>query len=91
MKFIWDEKKRKINLQKHGLDFIDAEKVLSGATFTFEDDRFPYYEQRFLSIGILKSAVVVIAFAEHNSEVRIISMRKATKNEKRIYFKGFSN
>ncbi|MBC8184802.1 BrnT family toxin [candidate division KSB1 bacterium] len=91
MKFIWDENKRKTNLQKHGLDFSNAQKVFSGITFTFEDDRFPYYEQRFIAIGMLNSKVVVIAFTERNDTVRIISMRKALKNEKRTYFRGFTN
>jgi len=54
MKFVWDEKKRKANLQKHGLDFIDAEKIFSGATFSCEDDRFPYNELRFIIIGLFK-------------------------------------
>ena len=91
MKFIWDEKKRKTNLQKHGLDFIDAEQVFSGVSFTFEDARFPYYEQRFITIGMLKNIVVVITFTEYNDVVRIIFMRKASKNEKKIYFNGFTN
>jgi len=91
MKFNWDESKRKIRLIKHGMDFVDAEVVFSGATFTFEDDRFPYGEQRLITVGMLSGVVVVIAHTEHNDHVRIISMRKATKNEQKIYFKGFTD
>ena len=91
MKFTWDEAKHKTNLVKHGLDFGDAEIVFSGATFTFEDDRFDYSEQRFITIGMLYSKVVVIAHTERNDVIRIISMRKATKHEQKIYFKGFTN
>lgn len=91
MKFTWDETKRKINLIKHGIDFVDAEAVFSGATFTFEDDRFSYGEQRFITVGMLIDTVVVIAHTEREEEVRIISMRKATKNEQKIYFKGFAD
>ena len=91
MKFTWNEAKRKTNLAKHGLDFADVEIVFSGATFTFEDDRFDYGEQRFITIGMLYGRVVVIAHAEHNDVIRVISMRKATKNEQKIYFKGFTN
>jgi len=40
MKFEWDEAKRKSNIKKHGFDFVDAEKVFNGATFTINDDRF---------------------------------------------------
>ena len=67
------------------------EAVFSGATFTFADDRFPYGEQRFITVGMLSGVVVVIANTEHNDQVRIISMRKATKNEQQIYFKGFTD
>jgi len=91
MKFTWDESKRKTNLKKHGLDFIDAKPVFSGATFTFEDNRFSYGEQRFITLGMLKGMVVVIAHTEHNDLIRIISMRKATKHEQKIYFQGFTD
>lgn len=90
MNFIWDEAKRKTNLAKKGIDFRDAERVFSGATFTFDDDRFAYGEQRFITIGMLYDTVVTIAHTEGNEVVRIISMRKATKHEQKIYYRGFS-
>jgi uncharacterized DUF497 family protein len=52
MTFTWDESKRKMNLIKHGMDFVDAKDVFSGATFTFEDDRLSYSEQRFITVGL---------------------------------------
>ena len=51
MRFTWGGAKRKNDLVKHSFDFIDAETVFSGATFTFEDDRFAYAEQRFIDTG----------------------------------------
>ena len=39
MRFIWDEPKRQANMNKHGVDFSDAERVFAGPTFPFEDDR----------------------------------------------------
>ena len=89
MKFGWDEAKRQTNLSSHKLDFADAEVVFSGITFTFEDDRFEYGEDRFITLGLLREIVVVIAHAERNDTVRVISMRKATKNEQRLYFENF--
>jgi uncharacterized DUF497 family protein len=47
MRFEWDEAKRLQNLKDHGVDFVDAHKVFAGPTFTFEDDRLRYQEQRF--------------------------------------------
>ena len=91
MEFAWDEKKRKANLVKHGLDFADASDVFAGATFTFEDDRFTYEEQRFTTLGMLKGTVVVVVHTEQDEVIRIISMRKATRNEQKIYFQGFTN
>ncbi|MCI0697274.1 BrnT family toxin [candidate division KSB1 bacterium] len=91
MEFTWDEKKRKTNVRKRGLDFADAEMVFAGATFTFEDDRFDYGEQRFITIGLLRGIVVVIAHTEGDETVRIISMRKATKHEQEIFFESLSN
>jgi uncharacterized DUF497 family protein len=46
MRCIWHEPKRQANLQKHSLDFADAERVFAGPTFTFVDDREDYGEQR---------------------------------------------
>lgn len=90
MKFEWDEKKRKSNIKKHSFDFVDAEKVFEGATFTIEDDRFDYSEKRYITLGMLEGIVVVITHSEEDELIRIVSMRKATKNEQKIYFKGFS-
>jgi hypothetical protein len=91
MEFAWDDKKRKINLKNHGLDFADAEMVFSGATFTFEDDRFDYGEDRFITMGLLRGVVVVIAHTERGEAARIISMRKANKHEQEIFFQNLSN
>ena len=44
--FAWDEAKRRLNLQKHGIDFADAAKIFRGLTFTAEDDREAYGERR---------------------------------------------
>jgi uncharacterized DUF497 family protein len=79
MRYTWDEAKRQTNLRKHGLDFVDASTVFIGPTFTFEDDRFAYGEQRFITLGLLRGRVVVIAHTEHDDEVHIISMRGGDK------------
>ena len=91
MKFEWDEEKRLVNVTKYGLDFADAKYVFEGATFTIEDDRFAYGEQRFITIGMLKSIVVVITHTKRNNVIRVISMRKASKHEQKIYYQGFAN
>ena len=87
----WDERKNRSNIRKHGLDFADASAVFAGATLTFEDDRFDYEEQRFITLGMLAGKVVVIAHTERDGTVRIISMRKATKREQQLYFQSFTD
>ncbi|MGG6269915.1 BrnT family toxin [Leptolyngbya sp. AN03gr2] len=89
MQFTWDENKRRSNLAKHGFDFLDAAQVFEGATFTFEDDRYTYGEQRFITMGMLQGRVVVIAHTEVGDEIRVISMREGTKREQAIFFQNF--
>jgi uncharacterized DUF497 family protein len=84
--FVWDEAKRRLNLRKHGIDFADSEKIFRGVTFTAEDIREDYGEQRFLTLGLLEDQVVSVAHTEQGEEIRIISIRKATKHEARFYF-----
>lgn len=91
MQFTWDDAKRKANLAKHRLDFADAELVFRGLTFTFEDDRYEYGEQRFVTIGILRDLFVVITYTERGKLTLITSMRKATKYEERLFFDSFRN
>lgn len=91
MKFTWNETKRSANLRQHGFDFADASEVFSETTFTFEDDRFDYGEQRYVTLGMLKGTIVSIVHTETPQRIRIISFRKATRNEQIIYFKNIAN
>ena len=84
--FDWHEKKRQTNLQQHGVDFADAEKIFLGFTLTAEDTREAYGEQRFLTLGLLEDQVVSVTHTEQDDVIRLISIRKATKDEKRYYF-----
>lgn len=86
MEFTWSEAKRAANIKAHGLDFLDARSVFEGLTFTFEDDRFSYGEQRFVTLGMLAGILVSVVHTENEHEIRVISFRKATKRESQIYF-----
>nr|VFJ62934.1 MAG: hypothetical protein BECKFW1821C_GA0114237_100355 [Candidatus Kentron sp. FW] len=86
MQFTWSEHKRSTNIREHRLDFADVPKVFEGLTFTFEDDRLAYGEQRFITLGLLAGIPVSIVHTETEHEIRVISFRKATKHEARIYF-----
>lgn len=91
MRVEWSEAKRESNLRKHNLDFVDARRVFEGPVISFEDDRFDYIEDRYVSIGMLKGIVVVIAHTDSEEAVRVISMRKATDYERRFYLGEFAD
>jgi uncharacterized protein len=86
MKYSWDETKRLKNLKKHRLDFTDVSQVFSGPTLTMPDDGPDYGESRLNTIGLLGLTVVVICHTESESEIRIISMRKAERHENELFF-----
>lgn len=86
MEFTWHEPKRARNPSEHGLDFVDAESVFEGLSFTFEDDRFEYGERRFVTLGLLAGVAVSIAHSETEHEIHTISFRKATRREAQRYF-----
>lgn len=87
----WNEPKRQRNLKKHGFDFSDAEQVFEGVTYTYEDDRLAYAEPRFVTLGLLRETVVSIVHTEEGEHIHIISMRKATKREHKIYSESIAN
>lgn len=91
MRFTWDERKRKSNLRDHGFDFRDAPSVFAGPTYTFEDDRFDYDEQRFVTLGFLGGVSVSIVHAETPRVIRVISLRRATQREEAILFQSLKD
>jgi uncharacterized DUF497 family protein len=86
MNIVWDDRKRRANLKKHGLDFADAWKVFEGPVVLFEDNREAYGEQRLIGVGLLHTLVVVIAHTENDGTIRVISMREADRDEQDLYF-----
>ena len=89
MRYTSDPKKKAANLKKHGFNFDDAPQVIeSDRTVTFEDRRFDYSEQRFITLGMLRGEVVAIATTETDEEIRIISMRRAERHEEEIYYRN---
>lgn len=91
MKPEWDEEKRLINRQRHGIDFADVELAFGSERVIFIDNRFDYNETRVVTIGLLSGRIVTIIYTETNEITRIISARKATKNEQNKYFNGIKN
>ena len=70
---MWDERKRRLNLAKHGVDFRDAAAIFEGLLVTVEDTRVDYGEPRYIALGLLHGVVVSVAYTERRDEIRIIS------------------
>ena len=88
MEFEWDNAKAKANLRAHGISFELAKTVFKDP-FAIElvDDRKDYGEERFVTIGMAEGkAILFVAFTEREECIRIISARRATKNEQDHYF-----
>jgi uncharacterized DUF497 family protein len=87
--FEWDDKKAKSNLKKHDVSFEEAQSVFfDDQAIQFWDDNNTDNEDRFLMLGLsnkFRILLVVHCFRESESTIRIISARKATKNEMKEY------
>jgi len=91
MRFEWDEKKRLINIRKHGIDFADVPSIFELDTVTVIDDHFEYDETRYQMLGLLKARVIMVVHTESETVIRIISARKANKYEQETYFNEISD
>ena len=87
MEYDWDTAKSEANLAKHGISFDDAKHIFDGPIVTWVDDRQDYGEIRYISIGTLSAtAVLVVVHTERNGKIRLISARKANRQERKRYF-----
>ncbi|MFM9905354.1 MAG: BrnT family toxin [Pyrinomonadaceae bacterium] len=88
----WDENKRKTNLIKRKIDFADLQELFENETAQGVDDRFDYGEDRLLTFGLFAGIVLAVVHTETDLDddviVRIISARRANKNEQEYYFKN---
>lgn len=78
-------------MRKHGIDFADVKKVFENENFTVVDDRFDYDEIRYATVGFINERVISVVYTETDDVKRIISARKATKNEQRKFIEGIRN
>ena len=87
MEFEWDEAKRRINLEKHGLDFADLDEFDWSEPVTYRDVRKDYSEARFMALATFRSRVHSVTFTVRGPVVRVISFRRAHRKEVRRYEK----
>ena len=80
MNILWDEPKRLANLAKHGLDFADLNETFFDSALVV-----PSYNRRWVGIGKNIRGVIVVVFVTLGKEaVSVISMRPASKNERKL-------
>lgn len=90
MKFEWDEEKNQQNIRKHGIDFNLAKRIFEHDVVTSLDIRHDYGEEREISLGLIDGILLLaVVHTERGLNlVRIISARKATKQERKHYEKA---
>lgn len=86
MKITYDPAKRQRTFDERGLDFDHAPKVFSAFHVTQPDTR-PYTEAREITVGLLDGEVIVMVWTERDDSCRVISMRKADRDERESYFR----
>lgn len=89
MYFEWDEQKRRINFNNHKVDFVEACRIFDGFTLEYEDPRYRYDEERFIAIGEVNQRVLTVIYTWRGDIIRLISARKATKDERKAYYSRY--
>ena len=83
MLYEWDEIKRQTNLVKHGIDFRDAIRVFDGPVFANTSRHRS--EERIVAVGLMKGIEIVLVYVMRGQRRRIISARRAHRNERQDY------
>jgi uncharacterized DUF497 family protein len=88
LKVEWSEPKAKLNYAKHGVSFDLAKEVFNDPfAIEFLDDRQDYGEERLVMMGMVEGRLFYVVYTERADAIRLISARRATKNEQETYFK----
>lgn len=85
MDFEWDRLKAVTSLKKHGIDFADALDVFEDMELLIIVDRERYNELRYRAIGRVDDQVLSIAYMMKAEVCRIVSARRASRNERKHY------
>jgi len=89
MNYVWDRRKGRSNLTRHGIAFEDAIRIFDGPTLEKVDDRFEYREIRVYAIGVANGLEVTVIYSDvSESERRIISAWRAERHERAAYWQS---
>lgn len=82
---MWDDAKRALNIEKHGVDFADLGRFGWEDALLFEDLRRDYGETRMIAMGLIGPRLHVVVYTDRPAGRRIISARKANDREVSVY------
>ena len=91
MAYEWNRDKANRNIKKHGIYFEEAQTVFESDfnSITLSDVEHSFDEERYIEIGISHSGrLLAIVYVERETDIRIISARKATPREAKLYDQG---
>ena len=89
MDFEWDPMKADANLRKHGVAFLKAMQVFNDlARVELPDVSDDRDEDRWLTIGRVEPYILLVVFTQRGERIRLISARKADRNEQQTYWNG---
>ena len=85
--FEWDPTKNRTNIRKHNISFSAAVKIFDGPRLEEEDTRQDYGETRIIALGRSERRILYVVYTRRNSVIRIISARKANRDERAEYIR----
>lgn len=89
MNYVWDRRKNRENVTRHGIAFEDATGIFDGPTLERVDDRFDYGETRVYAIGVVNGLEITLIYTDvPEAERRIISAWRAERNERTAYWQS---
>ena len=91
MNYVWDKRKGRGNVARHGIAFEDATRIFEGPTLERVDDRFDYGESRIYAIGVVDGLEITLIYTDvSETERRVISAWRAERHERTAYWQSLS-
>ena len=87
--FEWDERKRRTNIEKHGIDLLRAKEIWDGEVLEVPSPRGEHRERRLIACGLMEGKVIAVVYTWRGRNRRLISARRARTNEEENYQNAF--
>jgi uncharacterized protein len=84
-KYEWDDNKQQINIEKHGIDFVDAIAIFGDINRIEKTIMHESGERRHITIGMVNEVILLVVYTLRGKSIRLISARRACKNERKHY------